>query len=65
MLERTRTPPPSVSQTEHDELTSVTPQNFADIPPILHWQGPAEVEMNVPSWSSWSKTSGTLFVTEQ
>lgn len=65
MLERTRTPPPSVSQLEHDDLTSVTPQNFSDIPPVLHWQGPAEVEMNVPSWTSWSKTTGTLFVTEQ
>lgn len=65
MLERTRTPPPSVSQAEHDDLTSVTPQSFADIPPVLHWQGRAEVEMNVPSWGAWAKSEGTLFVTEQ
>lgn len=47
-------PPHAISQEEHDALTSSTPANFDDIPPVLRWQGEAEVSLAVPSWTAWA-----------
>ncbi|KLT41874.1 hypothetical protein CC85DRAFT_286116 [Cutaneotrichosporon oleaginosum] len=49
-------PPHSISAEEHDQLTSSTPASFDDIPPVLRWEGDAEVSLAVPSWTAWSKT---------
>ncbi len=46
-------PPHSISPAEHDQLTSSTPASFDDIPPVLRWEGDAEVSLAVPSWTAW------------
>ncbi|GMK55658.1 hypothetical protein CspeluHIS016_0207140 [Cutaneotrichosporon spelunceum] len=46
-------PPHAISQAEHDQLTSSTPASFDDIPPVLRWEGDAEVSLSVPSWTAW------------
>lgn len=66
-------PPRFVSAEQHAELTSATPADFADIPPVLRWQG--DVEVQPPSEDSdetdatanghADKLKGTLWVTEE
>lgn len=52
-------PPHSISPAEHEQLTSSTPASFDDIPPVLRWEGDAEISLAVPSWTAWSvKTNG-------
>lgn len=47
-------PPHAISPEEHDALTSSTPANFDDIPPVLRWEDEAEISLAVPSWTAWS-----------
>ncbi|BEJ15717.1 hypothetical protein CspHIS471_0503220 [Cutaneotrichosporon sp. HIS471] len=51
-------PPHAISQAEHDQLTSSTPASFDDIPPVLRWEGDAEVSLAVPSWTAWDTANG-------
>lgn len=61
--------PRHISADAHAELTSATPADFAEIPPILRWEG--EVEVTPPATNDGTanghadKQTGTLWVTEE
>lgn len=53
-------PPHAITQDEHDTLTSSTPASFDDIPPVLRWEGEAEVSLSVSSWTAWASSRTPL-----
>lgn len=61
MLEATSTVPRHISPESHAEMTSSTPADFGDIPPILRWEDDASVELASPSetWAGWGKADAT------
>jgi nucleotide-sensitive chloride channel 1A len=77
MLTPTTAPPPQITPEAHAELTSRTPASFADIPPILRWEGDAEIELASAQWAYWGNDAsapangvvggvqGRLYVTEE
>jgi hypothetical protein len=59
MLTPTNEPPRAISAAEHADLTSRTPSDFADIPPIQHWVGDAEVVLTSGTWKHWPISAET------
>lgn len=68
MLSPISAPPHSISPEAHAELTSRTPASFSDIPPVLAWEGGAEIALAAASWPAWggaARVAGRLYVTEE